>query len=341
MASMGVLTRPRVRPGVLIAIVGGALVLAAPAAAKGPAPTVCEGPFGGEAQTIVVPGGATCTLESTANVAGDVKVEPGGSLADQGASVGGSIRAKKPAGIQIGGAQQSVIVKDVQIDGLTGSILGGDNSICNASIGHDLHVQHAAGTAAPIVIGDPPDCSAGVEVGHDVHVQENAAPVDVSQTSAGHDIHVQKNKAGVVVADTTSGHDLHVQDNSGGVVVSNNHADHKAKCSGNKPETAGEGNNQGKGRPKGCPAPPPPPSVKHVTPDKGPTAGGTAVVITGSNFSGAEKVAFGGAEVAFTLVSDKEITTTSPAGEAGHVDVTVTTPQGTSTKNGHFEYKDH
>jgi hypothetical protein len=334
-------TRGRPWRGVLAATAAGALALAAPAAAKGPA-TVCEGPFGGEAQAIVVPGGATCTLEATAKVAGDVKVEPGASLADNGASVGGSIKAKKPAGIQIGGAQQSVIVKDVQIDGLTGSILGADNSICNASIGHDLHVQHAAGTAAPIVIGDPPDCGAGIEVGHDVHVQENATHVDVSETAAGHDIHVQKNSAGVVVADTTSGHDLHVQDNSGGVVVTGNHADHNAKCKGNKPETAGEGNSQGKGRPKGCPAPPPPPTVKHLSPDKGPTAGGTAVVITGSAFSGAEKVSFGGVEVAFTVVSDKEITTTSPpAGEAGHVDVTVTTPQGTSTKNGHFEYKDH
>jgi IPT/TIG domain len=329
------------RPGLAAAAVAaGALALAAPAAAKGPG-TVCEGPFAGEAQSIVVPGGATCTLEATAKVTGDVKVEPGGSLADRGASVGGSIKAKNPAGIQIGGSQQSVVGKDVDIDGLGGSILGADNSVCNATIGHDLHVQHAAGTAAPIVVGDPPDCSAGVEVGHDVHVEGNATHVDVSQTSAVHDIHVQKNTVGVVVEETTSGHDLHVQDNSGGVVVSNNHADHKAKCSGNSPTTAGEGNSQNKGRPKGCPAPPPPPSVKHVTPDKGPTSGGTAVVITGSDFTGAEKVAFGATEVAFTPVSDHEITTTSPpAAEQGKVDVTVTTPQGTSVKKGHFEYKD-
>ncbi|HXD55537.1 MAG TPA: IPT/TIG domain-containing protein [Solirubrobacteraceae bacterium] len=333
--------RAHVGPRLAAAVIAATLGLAAPAAAKGPA-TTCEGPFTGEAQSIVVPGGATCTLEATAKVTGDVKVEPGGSLADRGASIGGSINANKPAGVEIGGLQHSVVGQDVHIDGLTGSILGADNALCNASIGHDLHIEHAAATAAPIVVGDPPDCSAGVEVVHDVHVEGNATHVDVSETSAGHDIHVQKNTAGVVVENTTSGHDLHVQDNSGGVVVSNNHADHNAKCSGNKPETAGEGNTQNKGRPKGCPAPPPPPSVKHVTPDKGPTAGGTAVVITGSAFTGTEKVAFGATEVPFTVVSDTEITTTAPAAAAeGTVDVTVTTPQGTSTKKGHFEYKNH
>jgi hypothetical protein len=342
-------TSPTARSAAIRLLALGVLATAALAAsgqawAKGSPATPCTGPFGGSAEELVVPAGATCTLEGTAVVKRNVMVQPGGSLIDQGAEVGGSINANQPVAIQIGAAKQSVVGHDVKIQGLTGSNLGADNYICNANIGHDLHAEHSAATAAPSVIGDAPDCSAGDVVGHDIHSQSNAVKVDVSSSSAGHDIHVQNNTAGVNVSNTSSTHDLHVQNNSGGVVVSNNSAGHNAKCSGNKPSTEGEGNTQTKGRPKGCPAAPLPPQVKDVDPDKGKTEGGTAVTIEGSGFTGAEKVMFGSTEVAFTFVSDKEITTTSPAAaEEGTVDVTVTTPAGTSAKSGgdHFTYKNH
>ena len=72
------------------------------------------------------------------------------------------------------------------------------------------------------------------------------------------------------------------------------------------------------------------PTVTGVAPNTGPAAGGTSVTITGDNFSGATAVKFGGAAAgSFTVVSATQITATSPAG-AGTVDVTVTTPGGTS-----------
>lgn len=75
----------------------------------------------------------------------------------------------------------------------------------------------------------------------------------------------------------------------------------------------------------------PPPAVTGISPAAGPTAGGTSVVITGSTFGGATSVKFGAASAAsFTVTSDSQITTTSPAASAGVVDVTVTTPYGTS-----------
>jgi glutamate dehydrogenase/leucine dehydrogenase len=73
------------------------------------------------------------------------------------------------------------------------------------------------------------------------------------------------------------------------------------------------------------------PAVASISPSSGSTAGGTAVTITGTGFTGATGVKFGtvaGASV--DVVSDTEITLTSPAGSAGAVDVTVTTPIGTS-----------
>lgn len=67
-----------------------------------------------------------------------------------------------------------------------------------------------------------------------------------------------------------------------------------------------------------------------VNPPTGPPAGGTNVTITGSGFTGATAVRFGAVDAgSFTVVSDNEITATSPAGSLT-VDVTVTTPQGTT-----------
>jgi GH25 family lysozyme M1 (1,4-beta-N-acetylmuramidase) len=74
----------------------------------------------------------------------------------------------------------------------------------------------------------------------------------------------------------------------------------------------------------------PAPTVTSISPASGPTSGGTGVTITGSNFTGATAVQFGSVNAAsFTFDNDSSITATSPA-ESGTVDVTVTTPSGTS-----------
>ena len=51
--------------------------------------------------------------------------------------------------------------------------------------------------------------------------------------------------------------------------------------------------------------------------------------ISGTNFTGAIGVNFGGTPATFTVDSGTMITATSPAG-SGTVDITVTTPAGTS-----------
>lgn len=73
------------------------------------------------------------------------------------------------------------------------------------------------------------------------------------------------------------------------------------------------------------------PMVSSISPSMGPTAGGTVVTITGSNFTGATAVKFGTlAAASFTVVSATQITATSPA-QTGAVYVTVTTAGGTSS----------
>ncbi|HEY1106672.1 MAG TPA: IPT/TIG domain-containing protein, partial [Agromyces sp.] len=67
-----------------------------------------------------------------------------------------------------------------------------------------------------------------------------------------------------------------------------------------------------------------------LSPDEGPTAGGTLVTISGSDLADASGVTVDGAPVAFTQVSDTEITFVTPPHAAGAVDVVVTTPGGAS-----------
>jgi hypothetical protein len=74
----------------------------------------------------------------------------------------------------------------------------------------------------------------------------------------------------------------------------------------------------------------PPPVVSNVRPGRGPTSGGTPVVVEGANFNGASTVQIGTRTVAATARSTTEIVTVTPPGAPGKVHVTVTTPTGTS-----------
>ena len=73
------------------------------------------------------------------------------------------------------------------------------------------------------------------------------------------------------------------------------------------------------------------PTVTGVSPTSGPTLGGTAVTITGTNLDNPSAVKFGGTNAAaVTPISATQITAVAPAGSAGAQDVRVTTPGGTS-----------
>jgi hypothetical protein len=80
--------------------------------------------------------------------------------------------------------------------------------------------------------------------------------------------------------------------------------------------------------------PPPVPTVTAVSPSSGPTTGGTPVTVTGTGFTGATAVKFGiTAGTGLVVNSSTSISITSPAEAASTVDVTVTTPGGTSLVN--------
>src|ERR1700684_2773074 len=67
-----------------------------------------------------------------------------------------------------------------------------------------------------------------------------------------------------------------------------------------------------------------PPVVTDVSPSSGPRSGGTVVMITGSGFTGATAVSFGGTPATnFQFISDTSITATSPAHTPAPVFVSV------------------
>jgi len=81
------------------------------------------------------------------------------------------------------------------------------------------------------------------------------------------------------------------------------------------------------------------PTISGVNPTSGSPAGGTSVVLTGSNFTGTTAVTLGGAAAtSFTVDSATQITAVTPAHAAGAVDVVVTTPGGSATASNGFTY---
>jgi len=80
------------------------------------------------------------------------------------------------------------------------------------------------------------------------------------------------------------------------------------------------------------------PTVTSINPNSGPILGGTTVTIYGTNFQGATVVSFGGTPATYTVVSATQITATSPAHSIGTVDITVTTPNGTSATSSADQY---
>jgi IPT/TIG domain len=70
------------------------------------------------------------------------------------------------------------------------------------------------------------------------------------------------------------------------------------------------------------------PVLTSVLPTTAAVAGGTAIALTGSGFTGATSVTIGGITTPFTVVNDTSITLTTLTGAAGAMPVVVTTPAG-------------
>ena len=81
------------------------------------------------------------------------------------------------------------------------------------------------------------------------------------------------------------------------------------------------------------------PTISSVSPNVGLTTGGTAITITGTNFTGASSVTVGGnPATSVVVVSGTSITAVTPTGTAGSKNISVTTAGGTATLPSAFMY---
>ena len=83
---------------------------------------------------------------------------------------------------------------------------------------------------------------------------------------------------------------------------------------------------------------PPTPTITNVSPNNGPSAGGTPCTITGTNFSGTIVTFGGNAATSVNVLSSTQITCVTPVGFPGVVDVKVVEPAGTVTLHNGYTY---
>ena len=80
------------------------------------------------------------------------------------------------------------------------------------------------------------------------------------------------------------------------------------------------------------------PTILTVSPTSGPTSGGTAVTVTGTNLTDTDQVTFDGNPAPFTVLSPTTLSAVTPPGTAGLVDVSVSSEGGTATAVGAYTY---
>lgn len=80
------------------------------------------------------------------------------------------------------------------------------------------------------------------------------------------------------------------------------------------------------------------PTITTLSPTSGPTSGGTAVTITGTNLDTTDSVTFDGAPAPFSVINATTLSAVTPPGTAGAADVVVTNPAGSDTAVGAFTY---
>jgi IPT/TIG domain-containing protein len=80
------------------------------------------------------------------------------------------------------------------------------------------------------------------------------------------------------------------------------------------------------------------PTLSSVSPNQGPSAGGTTVTLSGTGFTGVTSIKFGSVNTtSFTVTSSTQIVAVTPSG-TGVVNVTVTTGEGTSAQTVTYTY---
>ena len=80
------------------------------------------------------------------------------------------------------------------------------------------------------------------------------------------------------------------------------------------------------------------PTILSIWPSSGDITGGTSVTLRGNNFTGTTFISFGGQAATVVSIDSNTITCLTPSYSEGNVDVAVTTPAGTGTRERAYAY---
>jgi hypothetical protein len=305
--------------------------------------------FGGTVAAYIIQGPTTIVATAPAHAAGTVQVQvtnPSGASLNTAAdnytygAVAPTVTGVNPTGGTIAGGNL-VVLTGTGFNGVTGAggvTFGGTNAT-SYTVNNDTQITaiapaHAAGTVNLVVTH--PTNGASVNTSADDYTYGNVPAITALAPSSG-------NIAGGQVVTITGTGFLGITgaaavkfgtDNATGyTVISDTEIQATAPAhaagvvdvsvtngAGTSANTAADNFTYTAG-----------PVITSITPVSGPGAGGTVVVITGSGFTGATAVSFGGTPATtFTVNNGTQITATSPAHTAGTVSIAITTPQGTS-----------
>ncbi len=181
--------------GGLIAAIAITFVMIGPAQAA-PA-TQCTGTItGGMTGSLVVPSGATCTLDGV-TVNGNIRIMSGGALITDDSTINGNVRGDGARTVQL-------IDTDVVGTGTTGNIT-------------------LTGTTGKIVIGSE-GCVVDPAVGNNITLIDNEGNIAICFMTTGETIKVQGTDDGRIgIHDNVVGNSLLVQDNTGSrITLTNN-----------------------------------------------------------------------------------------------------------------------
>ncbi len=307
--------------------------------------------FGGTAATSVNVASATsltCTTPAHAAGAVNVVVTTDGGTATSAngftyTTPAPTVTGLNPTGGPIAGGT-AVTITGTNLTGATAVSFGGTAatgvSVVNATTVTCTSPAHAAGTV-DVTVTTPGGTSSASGTGNDYTYTAVAAPTVTALNPTGGTVN-----GGTVVTITGTNLTGATAVSFGGTGATNvavvnattitckspAHAagtiDVTVTTPGGTSSTSGTGNNYAY-------AAPAVPTVTNVNPNTGPAIGGTSVTITGTGFTGAYDIFFGDAQVlSGTIVNDTTITVSTPPHSAATVDVTVTTPGGTSSTSG-------
>ena len=210
---------------------------------------VCEGLVEGSGGEVTVPSGATCTLLAGTQVSGNVQVQKGGALVDEGAVIGGNLQVNNGASIKLGGGGS--IGGNLQVQGMT----GGPSSLCNTTVNGNVEV-HNNGWVSPIDIGNLGACAGGpgLTIGGNLQVQNNSVALTVGGNKVTGNLQVQNNAAKVTVSENTVGMSIQVHNNGWGFgsTLTNNSAGGSCELQNDSPPIVGSGNTAGAGKTNTC-----------------------------------------------------------------------------------------